>query len=85
MVSHYNILHLRLYDCIYSGTPLVPEKWPLKRGGLLSGVETNTIMYRFTLSSSLSRGGGLSSGWPLKRGSTICRCHVCDPNGRAIM
>ena len=28
-------------------------------------------MFRFTLSSGLSRGGGLSSGWPLKRGSTI--------------
>ena len=48
---------------------LAPEKWPFKRGGLLSGVEIN--MFRFTLSSGFSRGGGLSSGWPLKRGSTV--------------
>ena len=52
-------------------TPFAPEKWPFKRGGLLSGVEINTFMFRFTLSSGLSRGGGLSSGWPLKRGSTV--------------
>ena len=47
-------------------TPFAPEKWPFKRGGLSSGVEINTFMLRFTLSS------GLSSGWPLKRGSTVC-------------
>ena len=52
-------------------TPFAPEKWPLKRCGLSSGVEINTFMFRFTLSSGLSRGGGLSSGWPLKRGSTV--------------
>ena len=52
-------------------TPFAPEKWPFKRGGL-SGVEINTFMFRFTLSGGLSRGGGLSSGWPLKRGSTVC-------------
>ena len=28
-------------------------------------------MFRFTLSSGLSRGSGLSSRWPLKRGSTV--------------
>ena len=61
----------------YSGTPLVrstpfaPEKWPFKRGGLLSGVEIYTFMFRFTVSSGLSRGVGLSSGWPLKRSSTV--------------
>ena len=48
-------------------TPFASEKWPFKRGGLSSGVEINTFMFRFTLSSGLSRGGGLSSGWPLKR------------------
>ena len=52
-------------------TPFEPEKWPFKRGGHSSGVEINTFMFRFTLSSGLSRGGGLSSGWPLKRGSTV--------------
>ena len=52
-------------------TPFAPEKWPFKRGGLLSGVEINTFMFTFTLSSNLSRGGGLSSGWPLTRGSTV--------------
>ena len=62
---------------MYSGTPLVrppllhQKKWPFKRGGLSSGVEINTFMFKFTLSSGLSRGGGLSSGWPLKRGSTV--------------
>ena len=54
-------------------TPFASEKWPFKRGGLLSGVEINTFMFifMFTLSSGLSREGGLSSGWPLKRGSTV--------------
>ena len=52
-------------------TPFASEKWPFKRGGLSSGVEINIFMFRFTLSTGLSRGGGLSSGWPLKRGSTV--------------
>ena len=52
-------------------TPFASEKWPFKRGGLSSGVEIYTFMFRFTLSSGLSRGGGLSSRWPLKRGSTV--------------
>ena len=52
-------------------TTFASEKWPFKRGGLSSGVEIYTFMYRFTSSSGLSRGGGLSSGWPLKRGSTV--------------
>ena len=52
-------------------TLFAPEKWPFKRGGLSSGVEINAIMFRFTLSRGLSRGGDLSSGWPLKRGSTV--------------
>ena len=52
-------------------TPFASEKWPYKRGGHMSGVKINTFMLRFTLWSGLSRGGGLSSGWPLKRGSTV--------------
>ena len=52
-------------------TAFVSEKWPFKKGGFSSGVEINTFMFRFTLLSGLSRGGGLSSGWPLKRGSTV--------------
>ena len=51
--------------------PYAAEMWPSKRGGLLSGVEINTYMFTFTLSSGLSRGVSHSSGWPLKRGSTI--------------
>ena len=43
-------------------TPFAPEKWPFKRGGLLSGVKINTFMFRFPLSTGLSRGGGLISG-----------------------
>ena len=52
-------------------TPFASAKWPFKRGGLSSGVEIKTFMFRFSSSSGLSRGGGLSSGWPLKRGSTV--------------
>ena len=52
-------------------TPFVAEMWPFKWGGLSSGVEINTFVFRFTLSSGLSREVGLSSGWPLKRGSTV--------------
>ena len=49
--------------------------WPFKRGGLSSAVEINTFMLRFTLSSGLSRGVGLLSGWPLKRGSTVVKIY----------
>ena len=52
-------------------TPFALKKWPFKGGGLLSGVEINTLMFISTLSSGLSREGGLVSGWPLKRGSTV--------------
>ena len=52
-------------------TPFPPEKWLFKRGGISSGVEINIFMFRFTVSSDLSRGVGPSSGWPLKRGSTV--------------
>ena len=50
--------------------PLLHEKNGLSNG-LSSGVETNTFMFRFTMWSGLSRGGGLSSEWPLKRGSIV--------------
>ena len=67
-----------MYKCIQwypscEATPFAQEKGPFKRDGLLSGVKINTFMFRSTLSSDLSRGGGLSSGWPLKRGSTVIR------------
>ena len=52
-------------------TPFLPEMWPFKRGGLSSGVEINIFMFRFTLSIGFPRGVGLSSGWPIKRGSTV--------------
>ena len=35
-------------------TPFALEKLPFKRGGLSSGVEINTFVFRFTLSSRLS-------------------------------
>ena len=53
------------------GHPFCIRKVGFKWGGLSSGVEINTFMFRFTLSSGLSREGGLLSGWPLKRGSTV--------------
>ena len=40
-------------------TPFASEKWPFKRGGLSSGVKNNTLMFRFSLLSGLSRGSGL--------------------------
>ena len=48
-----------------------------QKGGLSSEVEINSFMSRFTLSSGLSGGGGLSSGWPLKRGSTVISFYLC--------
>ena len=52
-------------------TPFASEKWPFKRGGLSSGVDINTFMFKFTLPSGLYRGGCLSSGWLFKRGLTV--------------
>ena len=43
----------------------------IKWDGLSSGVEINAFMFRFTLCRVLSRGGDLSSEWPLKRGSSV--------------
>ena len=58
-------------------TPFVPEKWPFKRGSLSSRVKINTFMFRFTVSSGLSRGVDLSSGLSLKRGSTVYKTDLC--------
>ena len=57
----------------YSGTPFLRPSllWPFKRDDLSSGVDINTFMFGFTLSNGLSTSVGLSSGWPLKRGSTV--------------
>ena len=69
-----SLREIRKYVMIYcdiqwnpscEATPFASEMWPFKRGGLSSGVEINTFMLRFTLSSGLSRGvasyqGGLS-------------------------
>ena len=51
--------------------PLLHQKSGLSRGVASSGVEINTFMFRFSLSSGLSRGSGLLLGWPLKKGSTV--------------
>ena len=73
MIQLYVMLNnfLHTVDPFCEATPFASEKWPFKRGGLSSGVEINKFMFRFTLSSGLSRGGDLLSGWPLKRGSTV--------------
>ena len=47
----------RIPSCL--GKPYAPEIWPIKRGGLLSGEAINTFMFRFTLSSCLSRWVGI--------------------------
>ena len=52
------------------------EMWPFKRGSFLSGVEINTFMFRFTLSSGLSRGVCLTLVWPFKRVTTVLYCIV---------
>ena len=64
------MLYIVQWNPSCEATPFASEKWPLKRVGLSSGVEIKTFMFRFALKSGLSRGCGLSSGWPLKRGST---------------
>ena len=58
------------------GYPFCIRKMPIQKC-LSSGVEINTFMFRFTLSSGHSKGGGLSSGWPLKRGSTVFQYRHC--------
>ena len=59
-----------------SDTPLVKppflcQKCGLSRGVVTLGVEINTFMIRCVSSNGLSKGVGLSSGWPLKRGYTL--------------
>ena len=51
-------------------TPFSPEKWPFKRGGLLSGVEINTFCLDLHSQVASPEGmalqkGGLSKGIPL--------------------
>ena len=63
---------------LLEATPFASEKWPFKRGCLSSGVKINTFMFRFTLSSGLSRGGGwplVRVAWDLKRGFTVYAYH----------
>ena len=67
------------WDPSCEATHFAPEMWHDKRSGLSSGVEIITFMFRFTLSSGLSRGGGLSKGWPLKRVSTVIRNEAMLP------
>ena len=83
LIKVVNQTHLPLqWNPSCEATLFASEKWPFKRGGLPSGVEINTFMFRFTLSIGLSRGGGLSSGWPLKRGSTVS-VKMCNRVGMA--
>ena len=58
---NYQYMQLHVFLIIYiqwnpscEATPFALEKWPFKRDGLSSGVEINTFMFRFTLSSGLS-------------------------------
>ena len=69
--SHKTIFITIQWNHSCKATFFAPEKWHFKRGGLSSGVWINTFMFRFTLLSGLLRGSGLSSGWPLKRDSTV--------------
>ena len=65
-------------------TPFASEEWPFKRVGLSSGVEINTFMFRFTLSSGLSKGvashqGGLSKGVSLYTKIILTtKCHILN-------
>ena len=71
-MKFYTIIRkIKQWNPSFEATTFASEKWPFKRGGLSSGVEINTFMFRFTLSSGLSRGVGLSSGCTLRRGSTV--------------
>ena len=71
--SHINTVELLLWSHPFCTRKVVfQEGWPLIR------VKINTFMFRFTLSSDLSRGGGLLSGWFVKRGSTVYQ--LSDPN-----
>ena len=88
MVHSYCIIHFIIFKStniqvkivctVYSGTPLVrpppfaPEKWPFKRGGLPSGVETIHLCLDLQSIVAFPEGlvshqGGLSKGVPLYR------------------
>ena len=75
LIMNHGIVGICFHDKQWNpsceATPFAPEKWPFKRSGLSSGVKINEFMFRFTLSRGLSRGFGLSSGWPLKMGFTV--------------
>ena len=59
-----------MMEPLCENTPFV---WPFKRGGILTGVEINTFMLRFTLSFGLSR------GVIFQEGSTIYTCiHIIN-------
>ena len=49
-------------------TPFATEMWPFNKAGISSGVAINTLIFRFILSSGLSSGVGISSGWPPENG-----------------
>ena len=57
--------------CKYSGIALVRSPILQEKCGLSSGGKLNTFMFRLTLISGFSRELVLSSGWPLKRRSTV--------------
>ena len=65
------------FECIIKwnpsceATPFASEKWPFKRDDLLSGVKINTFMFDIHCQVVFPEGVGLTSGWPLKRGSTV--------------
>ena len=56
---------------LFWGHPFFTRKVAFQEGGLSSGVEFNILLFKFTVPSVLFRRVGLSSGWPLKRGSTV--------------
>ena len=58
-----------LYYIMYSGTSLVRPPLLCHKCGLSLGVEFNIFMIIFIMLSCLCRGIGISSVWPLKRGT----------------
>ena len=68
MTAFQKYCHIRIRHKIYQlfrgymtvkpllwGHPFAAEIWPFKKGGHLSGVEINTFISKFTLSSGLSK------------------------------
>ena len=54
-------------------TPFAAEIWPFKRGGLSTGVEINTFVFKFTLSCGLTRRVGILSWWHLQKGFAVLK------------